>query len=58
MIKLQLCFLCCISSAQVTFYASADSFTLWQAGAFRGANVMQAQCTVADLRVLPAKLTE
>lgn len=54
MIKLQLCFLCCISSAQVTFCASSDSFTLWQAGAFRGANVMQPQCTVADLRMLRA----
>ncbi len=29
-----------------------DSFKLWERGAFRGANVMQAQCTVTDLTVL------
>ena len=29
-----------------------DAFALWKQGAFRGANVMQAQCTVEDLRVL------
>jgi endoglucanase len=29
-----------------------DSFTLWKQGALRGANVMQAQCTAEDLRVL------
>src|ERR1035441_3912766 len=29
-----------------------DSFELWQQGAFRGANVMQPQCTPADLSVL------
>jgi len=29
-----------------------DAFQLWEQGAFRGANVMQAQCTVEDLRVL------
>jgi endoglucanase len=29
-----------------------DAFTLWQHGGFRGANVMQAQCTVEDLGVL------
>ena len=29
-----------------------DAFTLWQQGALRGANVMRAQCTVEDLRVL------
>ena len=29
-----------------------DAFLLWQKGAFRGANVMQAQCTINDLRVL------
>jgi aryl-phospho-beta-D-glucosidase BglC (GH1 family) len=54
MIKLPLFFLCCISSAQVAFCSPPDSFTLWQQGAFRGANVMQAQCTVEDLRVLRA----
>ncbi|HXP59395.1 MAG TPA: cellulase family glycosylhydrolase [Dongiaceae bacterium] len=32
--------------------APPDAFALWQTGAFRGANVMQAQCTVEDLRVL------
>src|SRR5690242_16798806 len=29
-----------------------DAFTLWKQGALRGANVMLAQCTVEDLRVL------
>jgi endoglucanase len=29
-----------------------DGFALWKQGAFRGANVMQAQCTVEDLRIL------
>lgn len=29
-----------------------DAFSLWKQGALRGANVMQAQCTVQDLRVL------
>ena len=29
-----------------------DAFALWQRGALRGANVMQAQCTVEDLGVL------
>jgi endoglucanase len=29
-----------------------DAFALWTEGALRGANVMQAQCTVGDLRVL------
>ncbi len=29
-----------------------DAFTLWQRGAFRGANVMQKQCTADDLGVL------
>jgi len=29
-----------------------DAFALWKQGAFRGANVMQAQCTVEDLRIL------
>ena len=32
--------------------AAPDSFALWKQGAFRGANVMLAQCTVEDLRVL------
>ena len=30
----------------------ADSLSLWQHGSLRGANVMLAQCTVEDLRVL------
>ena len=30
----------------------SDTFTLWKQGALRGANVMQAQCTMEDLRVL------
>src|SRR6266404_8109628 len=29
-----------------------DALDLWNRGALRGANVMQAQCTVEDLRVL------
>lgn len=29
-----------------------DAFSLWRQGALRGANVMQPQCTVEDLRVL------
>jgi len=29
-----------------------DAFTLWKQGGLRGANVMQAQCAVEDLRVL------
>ena len=32
--------------------AASDAFALWQQGAFRGANVMQAQCYPDDLRVL------
>jgi hypothetical protein len=32
--------------------APPDAFTLWERGAFRGANVMQAQCTDQDLPVL------
>src|SRR5512137_1153477 len=32
--------------------APPDAFSLWQQGAFRGANVMLPQCTVEDLRVL------
>jgi endoglucanase len=31
---------------------SAEALRLWQDGALRGANVMQAQCTVEDLKVL------
>ena len=31
-----------------------DAYLLWQQGAFRGANVMQAQCTRPDLGVLRA----
>lgn len=31
---------------------SLDALSLWRRGALRGANVMQAQCTVEDLRVL------
>src|SRR5208282_1534564 len=34
--------------------APPDPFALWQQGALRGANVMQAQCTLEDLRVLRA----
>src|SRR5882724_5877366 len=29
-----------------------DAFAFWKQGVFRGANVIQAQCTVEDLRVL------
>src|SRR5512137_3055826 len=32
--------------------AASDAFALWQQGAFRGANVMLAQCTADDLRAL------
>ena len=32
--------------------APRNAFALWQQGALRGANVMRAQCTVEDLRVL------
>ncbi len=31
---------------------TSDAFALWQQGALRGANVMQAQCTVEDLATL------
>ena len=55
MIKLTLLLLSCISlAAPAASAAPPDTFTLWQQGAFRGANVMQAQCTVEDLRVLRA----
>jgi aryl-phospho-beta-D-glucosidase BglC (GH1 family) len=36
----------------VTSAERPDAFALWKRGAFRGANVMQAQCTVEDLQVL------
>jgi endoglucanase len=39
-------------AARVLSAEQADAFALWKQGAFRGANVMQAQCTVEDLRVL------
>jgi len=53
--KLPLLFLSCMSLG-VTGASSAppDTFALWQEGALRGANVMQGQCTVEDLRVLRA----
>lgn len=55
MIKLRLLFLSCISLAvPAASSAPLDAFTLWQQGALRGANVMQAQCTVEDLRALRA----
>jgi aryl-phospho-beta-D-glucosidase BglC (GH1 family) len=53
MIKSKLLVVCCIGLA--ASFASAtppDAFALWQQGALRGANVMQAQCTLEDLRVL------
>ncbi len=37
---------------QVSAAEPPDAFSLWQRGAFRGANVMQAQCTAEDLGVL------
>ena len=55
MIKLPLILLSGISLAvPAATAAPPDSFTLWQQGAFRGANVMQAKCTVEDLRALRA----
>src|SRR3974377_2180402 len=39
-------------TAPVLSAEQPDAFALWKLGAFRGANVMQAQCTVEDLRVL------
>jgi aryl-phospho-beta-D-glucosidase BglC (GH1 family) len=47
-----LLFSCLTLAAPAAFSAPPDSFALWQQGALRGANVMQAQCTVDDLRVL------
>jgi hypothetical protein len=53
MFKLPFLLLSCFSLVvPVASAAPPDTFTLWQQGAFRGANVMQAQCTVDDLRVL------
>ena len=43
---------CAALAAQVQAAEPPDAFSLWQRGAFRGANVMQRQCTVEDLRVL------
>jgi endoglucanase len=54
MIKFKLLFLSCMTLGSPAFSATPDSFTFWQQGALRGANVMQAQCTVEDLRVLRA----
>jgi aryl-phospho-beta-D-glucosidase BglC (GH1 family) len=52
---IKLLFLGCFSLAvPVASAAPPDAFTLWQQGALRGANVMQEQCTVDDLRVLRA----
>jgi len=39
-------------TAAMASSSPADAFTLWRQGSLRGANVMQAQCTVEDLRVL------
>src|SRR5512140_973289 len=39
-------------TARITAAPPPDAFALWEQGAFRGANVMQAQCTVDDLRAL------
>lgn len=39
-------------SALTRSASAADAFELWQTGALRGANVMQAQCTAEDLHVL------
>jgi hypothetical protein len=55
MIKLPLLLLLSVSlAAPMASSAPPDAFALWQTGALRGANVMQAQCTVEDLRVLRA----
>jgi endoglucanase len=51
--KLSILSFCCVFSlTQAVAAATIDAFDCWQHGAFRGANVMQAQCTVEDLRVL------
>jgi hypothetical protein len=47
-----ICLACIALSFQAAASAQPDSFALWQRGALRGANVMQAQCTLEDLRVL------
>ncbi len=47
-----LCLVCIALSLQAAASAEPDSFALWQRGALRGANVMQEQCTIGDLRVL------
>ena len=53
MTKLALVLFPCISIVlPAVSSAPPDAFALWQQGAFRGANVMQAQCTVEDLRAL------
>jgi len=55
MIKLSLLLLAGLGlTAPVASAAPPDSFALWQQGALRGANVMPAQCTTDDLRVLRA----
>jgi endoglucanase len=55
MTKLRLLFFSSVALiASVASGAQPDAFALWQQGAFRGANVMQAQCTMEDLRVLRA----
>lgn len=52
MTKLSLLALVLSSAAPVFSAGQRDAFTLRKQGAFRGANVMQAQCTVEDLSVL------
>lgn len=53
MTKLALFFLSWITLAlPMASAAVPDAFTLWQRGSFRGANVMQPQCTVEDLGAL------
>src|SRR5574340_1119228 len=42
----------CVALALSAEAAAPDSFELWKRGAFRGANVMVAQSTAADLPVL------
>jgi len=42
----------CIGLAVAAAGEPLDAYALWQQGALRGANVMQPECTVADLRVL------
>ncbi len=53
--KLALLFVWCAGLAtQGASTGPSDALGLWQKGALRGANVMQAQCTVKDLSVLRA----